>query len=68
MSERRRLAREIHEGLAQTPGFLKLQTALMENQLALNDTIRLQDRRSTMHIILSEAYLDVQSGDRRLAD
>ncbi len=60
IAERTRLAREIHDGLAQTLGFLKLQAAQMENLLAANDIDRLQDSLSTTYKVLSGAYLDVR--------
>jgi len=60
IAERTRLAREIHDGLAQTLGFLKLQVAQMENLRAANDTDRLQDSLSTTYKVLSDAYLDVR--------
>jgi two-component system nitrate/nitrite sensor histidine kinase NarX len=60
IAERTRLAREIHDGLAQTLGFLKLQAAQMENLLAANETDRLQDSLATTYKVLSDAYLDVR--------
>jgi two-component system nitrate/nitrite sensor histidine kinase NarX len=60
MSERTRLAREIHDGLAQTLGFLKLQAAQMENFLAAEDTKRLETSLSKTYEVLSDAYLDVR--------
>ena len=60
MAERTRLAREIHDGLAQTLGFLKLQAAQMENYLALEDTNRLQNSLKMTYKVLSDAYLDVR--------
>jgi two-component system nitrate/nitrite sensor histidine kinase NarX len=60
IAERTRLAREIHDGLAQTLGFLKLQAAQMENLLAEQDTKRLQESLSTTYKVLSDAYLDVR--------
>jgi len=60
MAERTRLAREIHDGLAQTLGFLKLQAAQMENYLAAKDLNRLQDSLSMTYKVLSDAYLDVR--------
>ena len=59
MEERKRLAREIHDGLAQTLGFLKLQAAQMKTHLASgefdripknwNNTIRHSARLIRMH-------------------
>jgi len=60
IAERTRLAREIHDGLAQTLGFLKLQTAQMENLLATNETDRLQEHLTTTYKVLSDAYMDVR--------
>ncbi|UCD99331.1 MAG: GAF domain-containing sensor histidine kinase, partial [Chloroflexota bacterium] len=60
ISERKRLAREIHDGLAQTLGFLKLQTAQMENLLVANERDRLQESLSTTYRVLSEAYIEVR--------
>jgi two-component system nitrate/nitrite sensor histidine kinase NarX len=60
MAERTRLAREIHDGLAQTLGFLKLQTAQMQNLLEKSDIERLQESLRTSYKILSEAYQDAR--------
>ncbi len=60
IAERTRLAREIHDGLAQTLGFLKLQAAQMENLLAADEKERLQESLSTTYKVLSDAYLDVR--------
>ncbi len=60
LDERTRLAREIHDGLAQTLGFLKLQTAQMQNYLAKNEIERLRQSASLCYTTLSEAYQDVR--------
>jgi two-component system nitrate/nitrite sensor histidine kinase NarX len=60
MAERTRLAREIHDGLAQTLGFLKLQTAQMQSYLAQGERERLADSLRTSYRILAEAYLDAR--------
>jgi two-component system nitrate/nitrite sensor histidine kinase NarX len=60
LAERNRLAREIHDGLAQTLGFLKLQAAQLGNYLAAEDTHRLQEGLSSTYKVLSDAYLDVR--------
>lgn len=60
MAERTRLAREIHDGLAQTLGFLKLQTAQMKNVLTQGDMERLQQSLDLSYETLSEAYMDAR--------
>lgn len=60
MSERNRLAREIHDGLAQTLGFLKLQTAQMQNYLGKGELERLAESLRGANKILAEAYLDAR--------
>jgi two-component system nitrate/nitrite sensor histidine kinase NarX len=61
LDERARLAREIHDGLAQTLGFLKLQVAQLQNYLTRNDYQRLAEGLSTSYATLAEAYLEVRS-------
>jgi len=60
IQERTRLAREIHDGLAQTIGFLKLQVAQMQNISAAKDYDRLDQSISVVYQTLSEAYLDAR--------
>jgi two-component system, NarL family, nitrate/nitrite sensor histidine kinase NarX len=60
MAERTRLAREIHDGLAQTLGFLKLQAAQMQSYLERGDIDRLKQGISTYYQTLSEAYQDAR--------
>jgi two-component system nitrate/nitrite sensor histidine kinase NarX len=60
MAERTRLAREIHDGLAQTLGFLKLQTAQLQNYLELGELAQLKEGLLNTHKVLSEAYLETR--------
>ena len=60
MEERGRLAREIHDGLAQTLAFLKMQVSQMQNFLAREDLPRLREVLRTNYHTLSEAYLDAR--------
>ena len=60
IEERARLAREIHDGLAQTLGFLKLQAAQMKNYLARNEMERLRQSANLCYSTISEAYQDVR--------
>jgi len=60
MAERARLAREIHDGLAQTLGFLKLQVAQMQSYLTLDEFDRLKESLQITYRTLAEAYLDAR--------
>jgi two-component system nitrate/nitrite sensor histidine kinase NarX len=60
MDERTRLAREIHDGLAQTLGFLKLKMAQMRNYLENGDYARLGQTIPTCYETLSDAYQDAR--------
>lgn len=60
VDERTRLAREIHDGLAQTLAFLKIQSAQMQNYLARGETDRLTSTLQANYRTLSDAYLDAR--------
>jgi len=60
MQERTRLAREIHDGLAQTLGFLKLHVAQLRNLLARGEHERSILNADSMYTTLSEAYQDAR--------
>jgi two-component system nitrate/nitrite sensor histidine kinase NarX len=60
LQERIRLAREIHDGFAQTLAFLKLNAAQMQTFLARRDIERLDQALRNSYKTLSEAYLDTR--------
>ena len=60
IQERTRLAREIHDGLAQTLGFLKLQAAQMRNYLGKGDVERVRQNIDRYYTTLAEAYQDAR--------
>ncbi len=60
MQERVRLAREIHDSLAQTLAYLKLTSAQMQTQLAQGDLGRLAQNLQQSHDALTEAYLETR--------
>jgi two-component system nitrate/nitrite sensor histidine kinase NarX len=60
VDERTRLAREIHDGLAQTLAFLKIQSTQMQGYLARGDMERLTNMLQANYRTLSDAYLDVR--------
>ena len=60
IQERVRLAREIHDSLAQTLAYLKLTSAQMQTQLAQGDLARLAQNLQHSHEALSDAYLETR--------
>jgi two-component system nitrate/nitrite sensor histidine kinase NarX len=71
LDERARLAREIHDGLAQTLAFLKMQSDQMQIYLAQGQMDRLNDTLRASSRTLNDAYLDARQAIdnlRRLPD
>ncbi len=60
VDERTRLAREIHDGLAQTLAFLKIQAAQMQKYLADGKLEQLTNTLQSNYRTLSDAYLDAR--------
>jgi signal transduction histidine kinase len=60
LEERTRLAREIHDGLAQILSYVKLQLALLENAIQSEDPDRMLELLHTSYQAISEAYLDAR--------
>ncbi len=60
MQERTRLAREIHDGLAQTLAYLKLQMLQMQTMVNTGETEQLKESLSQSYRVVSETYLDVR--------
>jgi signal transduction histidine kinase len=60
VDERTRLAREIHDGLAQTLAFLKIQSAQMQYFLQQGRLDRLHETLAASHQTLGEAYQDAR--------
>ena len=76
LDERTRLAREIHDGLAQTLAFLKLEAARMQAYVSKGDVEAVSRTLQACHKTLSDAYLDARQAidnlrrvpDERLGD
>jgi signal transduction histidine kinase len=60
LEERNRLAREIHDGLAQTLAFLKIEAARMQRYIANGEVRSIDNTLQACYQTLSEAYLDAR--------
>ena len=60
LAERARLAREIHDGLAQTLAYLKLKMAQLKNYVDQGDRERLSETLSSIYNTLADAYGEVR--------
>ena len=60
LQERKRIAREIHDGLAQTLGLLKLQSAQLSGFIEDGNMLRAKELAPDFHQALSEAYDDTR--------
>lgn len=60
LEERSRLAREIHDGLVQTLGYLKLQVNRMQRWIREGELARLETEMGHLGEVLEEAYADAR--------
>ncbi|MFQ5594523.1 MAG: GAF domain-containing protein [Anaerolineae bacterium] len=60
LEERYRLSREMHDGLAQTLGYLGMQTERLEGMVAEGRTDPLKREFTELRRVIAEAYLDVR--------
>ncbi len=60
VDERTRLAREIHDGLAQTLAFLKIQSSQMQGYLVRGENEKLTAMLQANYRTLSDAYVDAR--------
>jgi two-component system nitrate/nitrite sensor histidine kinase NarX len=60
LDERTRLAREIHDGLAQTLAFLKMEAARMQSYIIKGDFPSVEHTLQACYRTLSDAYLDAR--------
>jgi two-component system nitrate/nitrite sensor histidine kinase NarX len=60
LDERTRLAREIHDGLAQTLAFLKMEAARMQSYIAKGDFPSVEHTLQACYRTLSDAYLEAR--------
>lgn len=60
LEERYRLSREMHDGLAQTLGYVGMQIERLEGRLATGEAQALQPELAALRRNVAEAYLDVR--------
>jgi len=60
LQERERVAREVHDGLAQTLGYLNVQMGIVDHLLAAGETSKAQAELEEMTLVTREAYQDLR--------
>lgn len=60
LQERDRLAREMHDNLAQTLGYINLRAAIADNQLVANQSLEARNSLAELKKAAKEAYTDVR--------
>ena len=60
LQERQRVAREVHDGLAQTLGYLNVQLGIVDHLLASDEPAKAQSELETMARVTREAYQDLR--------
>ena len=60
LDERFRLSREMHDGVAQTLGYLGMQAERLEQLVERGDTILLPQELKELRRVIADAYLDVR--------
>lgn len=60
LDERTRLARELHDGLAQTLAFLKIEAARLQNYISNGDVDTVKHTLEACYRTLADAYLDTR--------
>ena len=68
LEERDRIAREMHDSLAQVLGYLTLKANTAKDLLASNSLVRAQQELQDMHNVAEEAYVDVREAILGLRD
>ncbi len=60
LQERERVSREVHDGLAQTLGYLNVQMGILNRLLTAGETVRAQAEVDQMALVTRDAYQDLR--------
>ncbi len=60
LQERERVSREVHDGLAQTLGYLNVQMSILDRLLTSGETEKAQSEVGEMALVTREAYQDLR--------
>jgi len=67
IEERRRIARELHDGLAQSLGYLNLKTKLVNDSVASQNTVKALTELSDVRKIVQDTYEDIRESIDQLS-
>ncbi len=60
LQERERVSREVHDGLAQTLGYLNVQMGILDRLLTSGETVKAQAEVDEMALVTRDAYQDLR--------
>jgi len=67
IEERRRIARELHDGIAQSLGYLNMKTKLISNSVASQDTVKALTELGDVRKIVQDTYEDIRESIDQLS-
>jgi signal transduction histidine kinase len=67
IEERRRIAREIHDGVAQSLGYLNIKTKLVSDSVSLDDTVQAVKGLSEIQKVVQGTYDDIRESIDQLS-
>jgi len=67
IEERRRIAREIHDGVAQSLGYLNLKTKLVSDSVSAQDTVKALTELGDIRKVVQDTYEDIRESIDQLS-